>query len=123
MKGWFITCMATMLVACSHSSVRREQPALIVQATTASRADLLDAVRSALHDVPVSLANDALMQDSVLSIERQQRVDPNGLLANGRELGRPERFLLSTDGRRCLLTHERTQQRWVLVHTQCRARE
>ena len=121
MKICFIVFMTTMLFACTSVPARSEQPALIIQPTAASRADLVAAVRAALHDVPVSLADDALVQDSVLLIERQQRLDPKGLLVNGRELGRPERFLLSTDGKRCLLTYEATQQQWVLVHTQCRA--
>jgi hypothetical protein len=122
MRVCCIVCM-TMLAACSNAPARSEQPALIIQATAASRADLLQAVRAALHEVPVSLADDALTQDSVLLIELQPRLDPKGLLVNGRELGRPERFLLSTDGKRCVLTQEGTQQQWVLAHTQCRARD
>jgi hypothetical protein len=63
------------------------------------------------------------MRENVLLIERQQRLDPQGLPANGRELGLPERFLLSTDGKRCVLTHERTQRQWVLTHSHCKARD
>jgi len=115
---------AVLLVAgCTSAPAQNTRPALIVDPTAASRADLLDAVRAALNNAPVTLADDALTHENLLLIERQRRLDPQGLPANGRELGLPERFLLSIDGKRCVLTHERTQRHWVLTHTHCKARD
>ena len=123
MKPCLAAGMIVMVAACTSAPVPSEHPALIIQPNAASRAELLDAVTAALNHAPVSLADDALAHDSVLLIERQQRLDPTGLRANGREQGMPERFLLSTDGRRCVLTHAGTQRHWVLTHTQCMSRE
>jgi hypothetical protein len=123
MKIGLIVCMTAMMTACASAPAHGERAAVMIEPSAASRAELLKTVRAALNNAPLILADDALSKDSVLSIEPQQRLDPNGLLANGRELGRPERFLLSTDGKRCLLTHERTRQQWLLVHAQCKARD
>jgi hypothetical protein len=105
--------------ACTSSPAPNDQPALIVQPDVDSRAELLSTVRTALNNAPLTLADDALTRDSVLMIERQTRLDPYGLPANGRELGLPERFVLVTDGKRCVLTQARTQQQWLLTHTHC----
>lgn len=113
--------VALLAAACTSAPVRAGRPALIVHATADSRADLLSVVRAALHSAPLLLADDALTQESILLIEPRQRLDANGLPVNGRELGLPERFLLSIDGKRCVLTQERTQQHWVLARTQCKA--
>ncbi len=114
---------ALLAAACTGTPAQAEHPALIVNANGDSRADLLSAVRAALNNAPLLLADDALTQENVLLIERRQRFDTNGLPVNGRERDMPERFLLSTDGKRCVLTQERTQQRWVLSRTQCKARD
>jgi hypothetical protein len=115
--------LALMMAACTTAPAQDERPALIVEPTPDSRAELLNTVRTALNNAPLSLAADALTYDSQLLIERQPRFDVRGLPANGRELGLPERFLLSTDGKRCVLTHDNTRQRYVLTQTQCKARE
>jgi hypothetical protein len=43
----------------------------------------------------------------------------NGLLANGRELGMPERFRLVKSGGQCVLVHERSGKRFALAATNC----
>jgi hypothetical protein len=122
MKHSYAACMVLLIAACA-SEPTHVHAALIIHPDAASRAELLDAVTAALNHAPVSLADDALVHDSVLLIERQPRLDPTGVQANGRELGMPERFLLASDGRHCVLTHDRTRRHWVLTHTQCKARE
>jgi hypothetical protein len=112
-----------LVTGCTSSPAHSEHPALIVNATPESRAELLSVTRAALNNVPLTLADDVLTHESMLLIERQQRFDANGLSLNGRDLDRPERFLLSIDGKQCVLTHERTQQHWVLKQTRCKARE
>jgi hypothetical protein len=123
MRVLAMACAALPATACSSAPALAERPALITITTADSRADLLSAVSAALNYVPLLLADDALTQDSVLLIEPRQRLDPSDLPINGRELGRPERFLLSIQGRHCVLTHERTQQRQILKHTSCNARD
>jgi hypothetical protein len=112
--------LLALLSACAGSFSQVSQPALIVNATAASRTELLEIVRTALADAPLTLADDALMQASTLLVERVPRKDAAGVLINGRELGMPEQFQLFLRGSRCLLMRERTQQSWYLRHTQCR---
>ena len=113
-------CSALLAAACTSAPAQAGRPALIMHADADSRAELLSVVRAALHNAPLLLADDALTQESFLLIEARQRFDTHGLPVNGRELGRPERFLLSADGKRCVLTQERTGQHWVLARTQCK---
>jgi hypothetical protein len=87
MKTGVIICMAAMMTACSSAPAYSERAALIVEPSAESRAELLKTVRAALNNAPLILADDALMQDSVLSLGRQQRLDPRGLPINGREPG------------------------------------
>ena len=58
------------------------------------------------------MSDDALTSDNVLIIERHR--------LEGRERGRPERFLLVKNGSRCVLVHESTGRRFVLGDTRCR---
>lgn len=96
-------------------------PARIVNPTPQSRAALAQAVRDALDGVPVMLADDALTRESTLVLERAAHRDPEGHRAQGRELGRPERFTLFKTERDCVLVHERTGRRMALVATECAA--
>ena len=123
--GWPVSIVAatciTLLTSCASTPALTEHPAFIVDADDNSRTDLLSAVRAALNNAPITLADDALTRDSVLLVERTPRFDPNGLPIYGRRFGKPERFELSTDGERCILTHLNTERRQVLKHVQCKA--
>jgi hypothetical protein len=110
------------LAACHPRSAARDVPAVISNPTEQSRAELLRVVRRALNGAAVTIANDALTGDSTLIIERTPRRDAQGLPLDGRETGRPERFLLVKNGSRCVLVHERTSRRWTLASTTCSPR-
>lgn len=111
---------AGLTAACTTLLAQPGQPALIMNAGIDSRTELLEVVRAALGNVPLTLADSALTQDSVLIVERVPRYDPNGLLINGRDIGMPERFLLFVQNSRCVLVHERTRQQWYLRHARCK---
>jgi len=116
-------CLATMhLAACASSSAQESRAAIIVDPTPASHAELVEIVSTALHGVPVTLADDALTVESVLLIERRPARDAGGQRLDGRDPGRPERFHLVKRGRQCLLIHERTGTPYSLTATQCAAR-
>jgi hypothetical protein len=85
-------------------------PAVIVHPTPQSRAALLQAVTDALGAQPL-LAEDALVRESVLIIERRH--------LEGREQSMPERFRLFKVADQCVLVHERTGRRSPLVETRC----
>lgn len=110
---------AGSISACTLAS-QPEQQAVLIAPTAAARAELHDIVSAALGNPALTLADNALIQESVLIVERVPRTDSSGVLLDGRERGRPERFVLVTQGSRCLLVHERTGQRRQLQHAQCR---
>ena len=116
-----LVCNAWLVLsACSDLHAQAAMPALIVNATAASRAELSHAMSDALHGWPVAIAEDAFTRDSVMWIERTSPRGAQGRQMQGRELDRPEKFQLIKEGTRCLLIHERTGQRRVLT-VSCKA--
>ena len=101
-----------LLSACA-SFAQEDVAAVIDKPTAESRAELTQAVRSALNGAPVKLADDALIKDSLLVIEKPH---------TGRDLGKPEHFRLVKSGTQCVLVHERTGKRTALASTTCRAK-
>jgi hypothetical protein len=59
----------------------------------------------------VMLADDALTTGSTLLIERRH--------LEGRDFGKPERFILVKNSGGCALIHERTQKRYALPGASC----
>ena len=108
-----------LLAGCATSS--RDVPAVIVNPTPQSRAELSLAVQRALHSDPVLLADDALTQSSLLPIDRIPRRDSHGRLLNGLEIGRkPEVFRLVKSGSSCVLIHDDVDHlRQLLTATKC----
>jgi hypothetical protein len=117
---WSIAASATLLMGCATSS-GVDQPALIVDPTPASRAELRLAVQRALHSDPIPLSDDALTRNSLLPIDRIPRRDAQGRLLNGLEIGhRPEAFRLVRSGKSCVLIHDDAEQlRQTLTQTRC----
>ncbi len=115
-----------VITACTTTPAAKDVPAVIVRADTQSRAELQSAVSHALNRTSVTLADDALTQDSSLIIEPLRLRDPQGSVAQGRAQGRetrmPEHFRLVKSGRHCVLIHERTGQRMELANTKCAAK-
>ncbi len=101
------------LSACQSSAAQADVPARVDNPTAESRADLLRAVTGILNSSEVTLADDALTNDSLLIIE------PKHL--TGRDLRKPEHFQLVLRGTRCVLVHQETATRLLLVDTTCTA--
>ena len=113
--GRVVVAAAALLASCATAGPRPDSlegavAAVIVEPTPQSRAALLQAVTDALGQEPL-LADDALTRESTLIVERRH--------LEGRERGRPDRFLLFKAGGRCVLMHESTGQRSPLVATRC----
>jgi len=121
-KGVALAAAAFALAECHPARASRDVAAVISNPTDEGRAELVRVVRRALHDASVTLADDALAHDSTLLVERTPRRDARGLLIDGRETGRPERFSLVKNGADCVLVHERTGLRRVLSSTTCATR-
>lgn len=110
---------ALLLCACNTRSATRDIPALIVNPTQQSRAELLRIVTNALYGANVMLADDALTQSSLLNIERSAHRDLQGRQFNGREPGMPHQFRLLKNGSRCVLVKLPDDGRWALAETSC----
>jgi hypothetical protein len=115
-----------VITACTTNPAANDVPAVIVRSDAQSRADLQSAVSQALNRPSVTLADDALTQDSSLIMEPVRMRDPQEGIAQGRAQGRearmPEHFRLVESGHRCVLIHERTGRRIELANTKCAAK-
>jgi hypothetical protein len=109
-----------LLSACmANAPAAQDVPALIVNASPQTQAEIRNVISQALNGAPITLAADALTRESSISIERTPVRDARGLLVNGRDPGRPEIFELVRNGRQCVLVQKRTGTRTVLRVAQC----
>jgi hypothetical protein len=115
-RGWIGLLLSG---ACRTTHAAADEPARIVRPTPQSHDQLVSAVSSALGGASVTLRDDALVQESSLSIERLPRRDPAGNLAQGRITEMPERFSLVRSGEKCFLIHQRTGKRIELPGVEC----
>jgi hypothetical protein len=81
----------------------QDELAVIAPATQQSRAELARVVALAINGQPVTLAEDALTRDSVLTLERRTPAGPQGRAATGRTLDEPEQLTLVLRDSRCVL--------------------
>jgi uncharacterized lipoprotein YbaY len=103
---------------CKNVAPETDQPAVIVNPDSASRAALQAAVNGALQ-TDVALADDALTQDSLLVIERRIPQTVEGSDAGGRTMQAPIQFQLVLNGADCVLVDQRNQARTILADTDC----
>lgn len=108
-----------MLSACA-SMASQDGPAVLIDATAESHAELVKVVSAALNVPSATIADDALTRDSQLIIERAPARGADGNRLQGRELSQPERFQLMRANNRCVLVHERTGARYELSTVKCR---
>ena len=100
--------------ACCSQRAVVETPAVLVDPSDQTRAELSRVIGEALHRPPVLLAPDALTHESILIVEPVHPRDAQGLPLNGRDLGHPQRFELVKAGSRCVLIQQDSGRRWVL---------
>jgi len=97
-----------------------DRPALIVTPDASSRAALQTTLNNALG-TDVTLADSALTDSSLLTIER----DPPRTMQNpnpqGRTMDLPVQFRLVINGTDCILIDQRDRSRHVLASTSCAA--
>jgi hypothetical protein len=105
-------------LACSTLSAQ-EQPALIAAPDDASRAELLRVVTAAVGGQGITLADDALTRDSVLTLERRTPAGAQGQAATGRTLEEPRQFRLVLRGTRCWLVRDADAREWELREASC----
>jgi hypothetical protein len=110
----------TLLAAAACGTLSAQQQAAVVAAhTPESRAELTRVVSAAFNGQPVTLADDALTRESVLTIERSTPPGPQGRAATGRTLEAPARLNLVLRGTRCFLVREADGREWELTQARC----
>ena len=119
-RHFFAVLLAIPALGCQTLADGYDKPARIVNPDDASRAALQEAVNRAFG-TDVTLADNALTDSSVLTIERSPRPtmdDPNPL---GRNMEMPFQLRLVINGTECILIDQRDRTRYTLANTSCEA--
>ncbi len=111
--------MLSLLAGCTAPSIQADVPALLINPGPDTRLEIEQSVSAALDGVDISIAADALTQDSMLIIERGLKRSIANSVELGRDLGRPDHFQLVIDGPQCVLVHQQTGLHWILKKTKC----
>jgi hypothetical protein len=106
------------VTGCRTAAMAEVEPALLVEPTLQTRAELQRLVAAAVGG-DVTLSESALTDSHLLVIERKRHVSIDGTRIQGRDLAAPERFMLVRDGEECLLEYDRTGERWPLAGAVC----
>ena len=110
-------------IACSSHIAEKDISALISEPTDESRAELVSVVSGALDNAKITLADDALVNNSQLIITRKQHKTIQDGVLLGRSYELPEHFNLVINTERCFLVRQKTGERWTLKQTRCVVKE
>jgi hypothetical protein len=121
MRCKIMTFGAALLLSACASVAHEDAPAVLVDPTAESQAELARVVSSALGTSEVTISSSALTHDSALAIERTPLRDTTGQRVTGRDFEKPEHFKLVKSGTRCVLVHVSTAKRYELEHARCAA--
>lgn len=115
-----LTTVWLLLSACQTVNSDYDRPARIVNPDAGSRAAVQAAVNEALG-TEVMLADSALTESSVLTIERWPAGTMDNPVPQGRILEKPIQFRLVINGSDCILIDGRDGGRRRLEKTTCKA--
>ena len=119
-RAFLGTLLWFTLTGCQTVDTDLDRPARIVNADADSRAALQAAVNEALGN-DVLLAEDALTDSSLLTIERWPAGTMENPVPQGRILEKPIQFRLVINDSDCILIDQRNESRHVLQDTECAA--
>lgn len=122
MRITLLLIFVALTTACATPASSGDVAAVITNASSQTHDEIRRVISAALNGAPVTIAPDALTQDSVLTIERTPMRDERGLLVNGRDTGRPEIFELRKKGRLCTLVQLRNDKHITLGLARCTAK-
>lgn len=94
-------------------------PATLTQKTAQAHQELEMTVAKALGVAKVTLATEALMGESTLSVQQKPQMGPDGNPIMGRIMKRPDHFTLQSDGQSCSLVHDETGNVYTLKSVVC----
>ncbi len=109
-----------LLTACKAQDVQPEVPALLTNPGDAMLLQLEQTLSEAMGGTKVTLTADVFTKTSVLVLERGLRRGIEGNAELGRDLGRPYRFQLLTNGSNCVVLDPQTGMHWPLAGAVCR---
>lgn len=118
-----ILLMAIPGTACRDTQVQEFRPALLTNPGQESHAEIQQTISTALNGVSVMLADDVFTMNSVLVIERGMQRGIERPPEMGRDLGRPSRFQLVTNGSECVIIDEQSGVHWPLSNVKCTKEE
>ena len=113
-----VTALWLMLSGCQTVDADNDRPARVVDSDAESRAALQEAVNEALS-TEVLLADDALTETSLLTIERWPAGTMDNPVPQGRILGRPIQFQLVRNDGDCYLVKKSDGARYLLRDVNC----
>ncbi len=116
--GAVIAGIALVMVGCQTLASGEDVAARITNPTDYSRAALQNTVNDVLN-TDVALADDALTDSSVLTIERNPPRSMQSPPAQGRNMDTPIQFRLVLNGSDCILIDQRDNSRHLLEKTTC----
>ena len=116
----FPLAVALFASGCQTYGSGTELPARIVDPDAASRAELQETVNSAFG-TDVLLAENALTESSLLTIERTPPATLDNPNPQGRVMEEPFKLRLYKSGNDCILVDERDGARYTLAATSCEA--
>lgn len=108
------------LIGCKTSLQAQEQPAVIGTSEAQAHVELEQVVASALGEVQIMLAGDALMRTDRLIIERRKHQTIEAGVLDSRSKEFPQYFRLVIKNTNCILIHEQTGKRYPLKKARCR---
>lgn len=111
---------SSLLTGCQTMATDYDRPARIVNPDDASRAALQQTVNAALHS-DVTLADNALTDSSLLSIEIAPTRTMQNPVPQGRIMSTPIQLRLVINGSDCILIDQRDRSRHYLEDTTCMA--
>lgn len=111
-----------ILSGCQNESTDATQAqahALLINPDADTITELEKTITTALYGVPVDLDENAFTSSSLLTLEPKMRNTPQGKLATGRTMERPEQFRLLSTADGCILERTSTGDRYILKQAQC----
>lgn len=114
---------ALLSAGCQTMNASADVPAVITEPDEASHAAIKAALAASFGGQDVLIADDALTQTSLLTIERGPHRTINNPSPDGRILTEPFRFRLVRSGQDCVLIDLRDDSRQVLANTSCAPEE
>ena len=115
----YILLLVLMVTACREPENAETVPALLTNQGEVSHAEVQKTISAALDGAEVTLAADVFTSNSVVVIERGMIRGITRTPEMGRDLGRPSRFQLVTDGVGCIIVDEQSGIYWPLSNVEC----